>query len=564
MNEVKIGTFINDILKILEESYKSFEDYRIDFQNEDFQNNKVQLNPTTIYKIIKYNTKPSESSLDIIKNFIIEKSTNQTKKGITTNNNGKKIIEYCSNFINKKNDSNFSDILNYSFNEVIKNSEIQDNFNFELEGEPIKPLNLKQNLKKKYGTENEKFENLKTQLFNGSIKLFNNYFSENGRYENLKIDEALIPKINFKVKDTESMTLKQSIEVIRFSENWHCILTGENLSGKTISFFYLWKSYLSNLDYPIPIYIDLNEYDLSKYKNQFIIEKIISDYLDTPRPVKKDINRVWQFLKQAKYKIPSIILLLDGFNEIQSNKNHLLYEINNFVEKLKGVQIIISSTYNFKYYLNWQNFNSLDITNLEMHTVINYLNENNIKLPDNKIMSLLKKPIFLSIYTNNNDIIKRNILNPLFNWKENISSYENIMWNYIELNISKKFETSLNIYKTLFYSLIIKFLFPYVCFNMQKIDTYTLKKETLFVFINEAFDLVLSKKFIEQNDIYVDILKTLTIKKNILNLKLRYNKVENIINKEMSYIYIENNICKFYYNDFRDFFASLHLKNNLI
>jgi hypothetical protein len=97
--------------------------------------------------------------------------------------------------------------------------------------------------------------------------------------------------------------------------------------------------------------------------------------------------------------IPSLILFLDGFNEITLDKRELLIEMRHLIEQANGIQIVITSRYDVRGNFNWTQFHLLKLMELEDKQVDLYLQEQGTPLPagvtevdSNRLGQLIKIP----------------------------------------------------------------------------------------------------------------------------------------------------------------------------
>ncbi len=196
--------------------------------------------------------------------------------------------------------------------------------------------------------------------------------------------------------DKESSLIKYiNIEDGR-CERRNLFLFGDGGMGKTVT---LLKTAEYFLDNGIPaIYVPLSK--ISK-------EKSIEDYLRMN--VCHGMNMYWRILHDtmsfSKSYAPSVVLLLDGVNELSSDREVARYITQKtkekFIDEYKGVDLIITSRWVETEALSDLNniTTKLEIQQIDEPHINNYLES--MKLPvvsNKKMLSVLSTPLFLSLY----------------------------------------------------------------------------------------------------------------------------------------------------------------------
>ena len=99
-------------------------------------------------------------------------------------------------------------------------------------------------------------------------------------------------------------------------------------------------------------------------------------------------------LKGKEGPIPSVLLLLDGFNEIRGDAGSLIQEIRE-LSAMAGVRVLVSS----RSPIPELGFQSWGISGLEQQDILHTLGQNGLMVPRNpEIMTLLGTPLILSLY----------------------------------------------------------------------------------------------------------------------------------------------------------------------
>lgn len=202
-------------------------------------------------------------------------------------------------------------------------------------------------------------QKLLRQLSIGSRQYYDELTGINGPYHHLNISEAILGGISkpSEVKSFNSTRLQTTVKDIAgeeyFLDNrlqilWqqpkrHFILLGDGGMGKTVSLINLWKTLLNNNQErevgTIPIFLTLHEYNTvsEQERDGFIAKRICWHYLGLKENRGATIDALWDAIKtNSEKEVPSMVLLLDGFNEVTTdteNKRHLLMELNELRQK---------------------------------------------------------------------------------------------------------------------------------------------------------------------------------------------------------------------------------------
>ncbi|MEN8906998.1 MAG: hypothetical protein ABF289_13650, partial [Clostridiales bacterium] len=357
----------------------------------------------------------------------------------------------------------------------------------------------------------------------------------------------------------ENISLIDAINNLYNCKNWDIALISDGGMGKTVLLKNYWAELLSdNTNNSIPIYIDLNAYNISE-KEDFIQNTIFKDYLSIFKPSKKDINNLYLYMKDPVIiegdKEPSITLMLDAFNEVKDNKI-LLYEIEKF-NQLEGVQIIIASRYDFTLTYNWNKYNIFNLTELNESQIEMYLEESNeLSTVDVSEDNLYKNPMILTLYTNSCEIIKEFKDNEYVNFIDNAKTRGEIFWNYIENQITKEIDEGIesDIY---LHDFMLKHVISYIAFSMRIKNRFVLNERELRNLSRIAIDEISKKEFIECFYVYDDS----EVVEKAIDLK-QFNRFKSFL-KEIQIIKENNKIYRFSHQYFRDFFSSLYTINQI-
>ncbi|MEN8905672.1 MAG: hypothetical protein ABF289_06920 [Clostridiales bacterium] len=417
-------------------------------------------------------------------------------------------------------------------------------------------------------------DSIREILYNQSLKNI-----ESKLYE---ISNSILPYVTYenheafddldndvKSEYTKENYLINTIKEIQNSSYWHSVIIGEGGMGKTTMLLKLWNTMLKNFsNESIPIYIELNKYNIPDYKKNFIIRTIFEDYMLKPRPTGEDENKLFEFLRSPRLYNdgsikPQIILLLDGYNEITRDKRKFILELQKIKSQLHGIQIIISSRYDLRENLSWNKFNRLNLQNLTENQIRDYLEEKcNYTGLNERLLKILSNPMMLSIFAFSCNLIEPHKNNPYFNWKNDVESPGEILWDYIEAQhsnlIAKSPENNELLY---YYNFILKQILPNIGYYMEENKTFNLPENEFEDIIINTFKSINSKDFF---NVFKKYRHCRTLLMASLEDKFKsYEEINKILINELGLIKIDENKYRFSHSHFKDFFTSLHILNNI-
>ncbi len=151
----------------------------------------------------------------------------------------------------------------------------------------------------------------------------------------------------------------------------HAVLKGDGGMGKTVSLIRLWQAFTHEPQYmpgkPVPVFIQLNEinhWDKGNGGQGFIADQVTRLYLHQHEMTEKElVNLAKNPLVEGDNRIPALILLLDGFNEItrEDKQRQLLLELRDLLEQCQGLQVVVSSRFDMRETMNWPDFHLLEL-----------------------------------------------------------------------------------------------------------------------------------------------------------------------------------------------------------
>lgn len=241
---------------------------------------------------------------------------------------------------------------------------------------------------------------------------------------------------------------------------------------------------------------------------------------------------------------PEYVLLLDGFNEVSLKfQKDIISELTWMNKEWKNVRIIISGRTVPQYEL-FNEFTQIELCGIyesELRTALSGLENYDDVINDEKLMEVLKIPVFLHIYLENS--VNGNKLNKC---GEVIDSYIMNCKSHLFESDTVRF--------------IVQFVLPLVCKRMlESFSCYKITRQDILDAIDHAIKIYILDECTYQNMIAPRNIE----KKNILVSRKRDNLVEMVINN-IGFVKIydsKSDIIQFVHKFYRDYFAARHILN---
>jgi WD40 repeat protein len=366
----------------------------------------------------------------------------------------------------------------------------------------------------------------------------------------------------------------ESIETLWKEEIPHSLILGDGGTGKTVSMIQLWKDFLSEektISGPIPIFVRLNEYNQAteEERKDFISWYIGWHYLGKKSLTPALKNAIWDWLRaEPATPHPKLLLMLDGFNEITVDNTQLLIELNNSWRRAaKGIQILLTSRYEANF--EWtKGFQKLELQPLQKRNIIKYLSSKGKSYPEGNenLQAILRVPMMLTLYAASSEIQAKYQQDTNFQFKGLVSTTGELMWNFMEAQVVKytqQYETEPQI--AAHYRWLLKHFLPLIGYEMEK--------QGLFDFSRKQLKAVW-KKYVaqlqeeERRDLHFELFAP----SEVIWEKAEEKELEKVslssllddLSAHLRMLKKERNTYHFLHQNFRDFFAAVHLRNELL
>lgn len=398
------------------------------------------------------------------------------------------------------------------------------------------------------------------------IKDFGSYHKKqknsNGTYGLLKINDRLFPALSawdgvqYLNEKGDSVPLYTCL-----SKEWvlhkrkHLLLMGGGGMGKTVSLFRLWDKLLE--DGICALYIPLHEI-MGIAAKDCITEDVIKKFI-TDKVWNGNVQKTGQFLDHLSKPTdkPMFVLLLDGFNEVPGgNRRAAIAAIKKWMV-YSGVQVVISSRYDFRKDISVEALNKLIIEPLSDEQVGMWFELCKMPVPDKseKVYDLLKTPFMLTLYTQEENRYNQGKDAKYVKWVEHADTSSDLMWNFMQCQILKMANDHLkpdgDILKAVIASM---YILPYICWVMEWKELFVVESRELNQWITEAVKLY-KNKWKEHPDSWVDFLE---IELGDIQWKIKdFSRI--LINELNLLINRDDKTYSLLHQNFRDFLAAVHL-----
>ena len=416
---------------------------------------------------------------------------------------------------------------------------------------------------------------LLSSLRSASRNRYQRFINSGGRFYYLKIDDAILTGIRGISRDhkefietilqidDQDLPLSRISKLLWDKKNKHALIVGSGGMGKTVSLLRLWELFLNNdnLYHPVPVFIQLNEFNIRPEKN--FISNYIKDFysIELEKLIKSPI------INEKNYHYPSVILLLDGLNEVTADVKELILEINRLrkVEDYPGIQIVLTSRTDFRETFQWQDLCLLRLLPLTNKQVSSYLNKEIPK--DNRLLELLRNPMMLTIYSLQNELPEQYYSRGLL--KTEISSQGEMLSNFEKIQRIKIEENyATNLRAQAYRRFILEHILPYIGWRMEKEGLFSILDKAsygiqvgLYDILDQGIAELISDDFFETFEYYNAHLEESYFEER--RPKLFWKVIHKIIINELAILVEEDNNYRFLHQSFRDFFAARHIQNKL-
>lgn len=405
-------------------------------------------------------------------------------------------------------------------------------------------------------------------------KFFKNYyhFIMNNRYvsvnENEKTNVFMIPKKNFDLypEGYDETPIQSVIKKLGDKDKTrrHIIIEAEGGMGKTVTLLKIYQG-LRNKKKLFAIYLPL--YELVLDEKEITFEEFIKSSIFNDEDIfyKSFIKKIKKKNRRRDQK-PSLIILLDGFNEVaMAKRDFIANNIKQWVKYNKVQLIITTRGKSLSGYGMDHCFHKIQIKKLTVFQIEDYLKVCHVPFPENnrRLLDVLGNPLMLTLYAHTESFYQRyskEIYNNLkiAMWKDSCDNAGSIIWNYFQCQIIKFFDIGRSNQNKLDSIVYIEYLLPYICFEMIKIEIMEFDFSYFMKIIDNA-DNLFKKNWIAGKPERIRMAET------SLDCKWRMEGVEGLLVHDIHILDIKeknNKISyKLFHQNIRDCSAAIYLVN---
>jgi WD40 repeat protein len=520
---------------------------------------------------------------------------------VTSRTDARKIKETLKKFA-ERNFNNFYTNLRFlilnDHKPDLSNDENANNYSFfNVETGILNYKDLLTEIKKIFAEDKEKFSKIRNflaeefgaggkievnqTLREGAKNYYNALRGPNGRFRFLRISDIILPgsqdqwlETNVEVNQSNEINKKTILEALPELWNYqvkHAVIVGAGGMGKTVSLLHWWENLLDPEDTvkPIPVFIALNELNQVQEgrREDFIVSRIWKNYARRSLAREQVEKAMITPLVEGEKFVPSMVLLLDGFNEITVEKNELLVELNDLTEQCPGLQVVITSRYDMRGNFNWSYWHLVKLKELEESRIEEYLAEKDITVPQQiRLRTLIKNPMMMTLYAASCEVQKHYHGSTHCCFKNQVETPGELLWNFMEAQAAKLPERVGEDEKQIaYYKFLLKFFLPGLGFAMEKAGLFDFSLRQLYDHMEALCRRFGQDDFFDTFTQFDDFGRALPVGESVdrMDRRERAAKLKKILCRELSLLVEEGGYFRFLHQDFRDFFAAVHILNEV-
>lgn len=414
---------------------------------------------------------------------------------------------------------------------------------------------------------------------NAAKKQYRELRRPGSKFHNLNVVKEIFPEasicnLEFNGTDekNEKLLLMEFIE--RYSSE-SLMLLGDGGIGKTTMLFHILESYNNGSAKfsQVPLYVELNRCpsDSKSWclddKNSIFIEKYIATLLKGEKNIdKKDklIKEIQhEFQRESQKGEPQYLILLDGLNEVAAGnsngysirtilENEIVYDLKNY----RNVRFIITSRSNCR---EIKGIKKIDISGVSESCIEVYLRAEEEKgvfdkgitdqvLKNKELLNCLRIPLFLNMF----GVISGDIA---------ITTRGEILRDFFQKKRSSLYLNKIEGEKI--NGFILDFIIPEIAWEMTLNDSFGIS----FTKIQEIIEKILTNdeesralnKYSQKCFVLDDPPSYLCDLLLSMYHKERTKEIIDIMVSRLAIIYVDDGEYKFKHHHFRDYFAALHI-----
>jgi hypothetical protein len=265
--------------------------------------------------------------------------------------------------------------------------------------------------------------------------------------------------------------------------------------------------------------------------------------------------------------LPSMVLLLDGFNEITVDKRELLLELNRLAEQCAGLQVVITSRYDMRGKFNWGHWRLLKLKKLEDSQVKQYLSPLGLEPPPpGRLRVLTGNPMMLTLYAAAGKVKQDYPGSALCRFKDRVETPGELLWNFMQAQVALLPERLAHDEKKIaIYEFLLQFILPGLGYEMEKAGLMDFSFTQLY----DSMELLCRRfgrdDFFNAFPRFNQFAGVLPVGESADSMARRERcaKLQRILVGELFMLVQEGESFRFLHQHFRDFFAAVYILQEL-
>lgn len=247
------------------------------------------------------------------------------------------------------------------------------------------------------------------------------------------------------------------------SLSWHALLLGDGGMGKSTMLFYSCKRLVQ--EHRLAVYVSLNMLQGEKLEiERKILRTLYGAEDDSAR------NKFVRLLSEAGTR-PNLILLMDGFNELNGDSSYRYASELKQLAMYPGIQIIVSSRLDFLRYYGMSHFQMLQTCDLRDGQIEKLFIEPKVWqdiLSRRDLHILLKNPMMALLYAQTSPIIERYKELDYCEWKLPICNASDLLHNFYMAQVALALERGSDGGNSVYAGYgAIKYVLPYLAWQAE-------------------------------------------------------------------------------------------------
>jgi WD40 repeat protein len=247
------------------------------------------------------------------------------------------------------------------------------------------------------------------------------------------------------------------------SVSWHALLLGDGGMGKSTMLFYSCRQLVK--EHRLTVYASLN---MLQTENLTIESKILMTLYRAENEVSR--NKLVRLLSNEVAE-PKLMLMVDGFNELNSDSAYRYASEIKQLAMYPGIQIIVSSRLDFLRYYGMSHFQMLNTCDLRDEQIRVLFEDENVWqdiLNKRELHILLKNPMMALLYAQISPVIEKYKDLDYCEWKRPVCNASDLMHNYYMAQVALTIERSSEVGKAIYVNYCaVRYILPYLAYQAE-------------------------------------------------------------------------------------------------